>query len=81
MAMIPQVFTSDKMSTAMLDGLLDCIRSELRERILERIEPDIKAAVDASIETFKINIQQYHELEYGRDMLKLMIERKDKKQL
>ena len=81
MATTAQVFTNEKMSTAMLEGLLGCIRSELRERILERIEPDIKAAVDAAVETFKINIHQYHELEYGRDMIKLMIERKDKVQL
>lgn len=71
-------FSSDEMSKGMLQALVEQIRDGLRERIMERIEPDIQAAIDTSLESMKVSITQMHELATGTDLVKVIIERKDK---
>lgn len=61
----------------MIEGLEDLIRTRLRERIMERIEPDIKAAIDSSIEHFKATIETYRDPYQMRDTIKVIIERRD----
>lgn len=62
----------------MLRALVDRIRNNLKERILERIQPDIEAAIDSSLEAFKVSLQSLHDTEYQRDTVRILIERKDK---
>ena len=70
-------FTGEAASRAMLDGLTSTIRDELRKRILERIEPDIQAAVNAGLESFKVTIESYRENGPMRDTVRVLIERRD----
>jgi len=71
-------FTGQEASEAMLKALVNRIRESLKERILERIQPDIDAAIDASLESFQVSLTSFHQAEYGRDAIRILIERKDK---
>jgi hypothetical protein len=59
----------------MLDGLTSRIRDALRQRILDRIEPDIQAAVDAGLASFKATIESYRDPMHMRDTVRVLIER------
>lgn len=77
MSMIPPPFTGEQASKAMLEGLTSRIREELKRRILERIEPDVDAAVEASLQAFKVTIESYREAHNMRDTVRVLIERRD----
>lgn len=68
----------DEQAKIALDGLLDLIRTKLRERILEKIEPDIQVAINESLEAFRLSTTSYKDFGMGRDVLHLIVERKDK---
>lgn len=74
---LPLDFTSEEASRAMLNGLTSRIRDALRKRILESIEPDIEAAINAGLESFKATIESYREHENMRGVIRVLIERKD----
>jgi len=76
MAMIAPTFTGEEASKAMLDGLTSHIRAALKDKIMERLQPDIDAAIDAGMETFKAAIQSYHEARNMRDTIRVLIERR-----
>ena len=78
MSLFRDTFDSTKASQAMLDGLTTLIRDELRLRIMEKIEPDIDAALDAGLAAFKITIESYREPHNLRDVVRVLIERRDK---
>jgi len=71
-------FDSTAASQAMLEGLEKRIREELRVRIMARIEPDIQAALDAALAAFKPTIEGYRDLEHMQDVVRVIIERRDK---
>ncbi len=77
MAMTRPDFTGEEASRAMLDGLTSRIRDALRKRILESLEPDIQAAIDAGLSSFKAAIESYHEAHNMRDTIRVLIERRD----
>jgi hypothetical protein len=77
MGMFPPPFTGEEASKAMLDGLISRVREGLRQRILESIEPDITAAVDAGVESLKVAIQSYRDYAGARDVVHILIERRD----
>lgn len=77
MSLLPPQFTGEEASKAMLEGLTSRIRSELKARILERIEPDVNAALDAALEGLKAAIHSYRDHAQLRDVVKIIIERKD----
>lgn len=76
MAMIAPPITAEEASKAMLDGLTSHIRSALKDRIMARLQPDIDAAIDAGMETFKAAIQSYHEAHNMRDTIRVLIEKR-----
>jgi hypothetical protein len=78
MSLLTQQFTGEEASKAMLEGLTSRIRSELKAIILARIEPDVDAAVEAGLEGLKAAIHSYREHSQMRDVVKVIIERKDK---
>jgi len=71
-------FTGEQASKAMLEGLVNLIKQKLRERILEKIESDIQTAIDESLKAFEINLTSYKDFGMGRDIVRILIERKDK---
>jgi hypothetical protein len=77
MSLLPTAFTGEEASKAMLEGLTSRIRSELKARILERIEPDVNAAVDAALDGLKAGIESYRDHAHMRDVVHIVIERKD----
>jgi hypothetical protein len=77
MSLLPPAFTGEEASKAMLEGLTSRIRSELKARILERIEPDVNAAVDAALDGLKTAIESYRDHANMRDVVRIIIERKD----
>ena len=81
MAMTRPPITSDETSKAMLEGLTDLIRDKLRERIMAKIQPDIDAAVEEALASFKTTIESYREPMYMRDTVRVMIENKTKQYL
>ena len=70
-------FTGKRASDAMIEGLVSTIRTELRKRILERIEPDIQAAINGSLESFKVAIESYRDYANMRYTVSVLIERRD----
>lgn len=76
MSFIKPSITSDEVAKAMLDGLTDRIRKELKERIVKSIEPDINAAVDAALESFKVAIKAHHDDCYMQDTIRVLVERR-----
>lgn len=71
-----QILTSTEASEAMLDGLTERIRAELRKKIVERIEPDINAAIDAAMESFKIAIEAHRDHYHMQDTIRVLLERR-----
>lgn len=70
--------TPEDLAEAMARGLEDRIREHLKARILERIEPDIQAALDSAIEAFKLDVTAWHDMANMRDVVKVIVERRDK---
>lgn len=68
--------TGDEASKAMLDGLTNLIRDKLRERIMARLKPDIDAAIEEALSAFKVTIESYHEMQYMRDTIRVLVENK-----
>ena len=79
MAKTSPLFTSLEMSNALTSSLDAHIRNKLRERILSFIEPDINSAIDAAIDTFRAEIQQYRDVTLPGDILKIIVEHKGTK--
>jgi len=71
-------FDSDTAAQVMLDGLTKRIREELRTRIMACIEPDIQSAINASLEAFEIAIKTYRTPEHLGDVIRVIIDRRDK---
>lgn len=69
-------FTGEEASRAMIDGLTSRIRDELRRIIMARIEPDIQAAIDAGLDSFKATIESYRDPMMMRDTVNVLIERR-----
>jgi hypothetical protein len=62
-------------SKAMLDGLTNMVRDNLRKRIVEKIQPDIDAAVEDALASFKAAIETYRDPLHMRDTVRVLIER------
>lgn len=78
MSLLPPAFTGEEASKAMLEGLMSRIRTELKDHILARIDSDVDSAVDAALESFQAAIHSYRDPMHMRDVVKIIIERKDK---
>lgn len=63
----------------MLDGLTSLIRANLREAIMERIEPDIRAAIDTAMDTFKVRIEASEDAVRGHPVVNVLIDRVNRK--
>jgi hypothetical protein len=66
-------------SEAMLEGLITCIKDELRKRIMAAIEPDIENALNTALRSFKATVEAYREPHNLRDVVHVLIERKEPK--
>jgi len=68
--------SSTVVQQAMLQGLTDLVRTNLKKIILERIEPDIEAAIDSSLETFKCSLSSMVDFRGMERFIKVIVERK-----
>jgi hypothetical protein len=76
MAIMAPPLTSDEVASAMIEGLTDRIRSELKKRITERIEPDIDAAVEAALASFKSTIETMTDGYHMQNVVRVLIDRR-----
>lgn len=65
----------DDIAQAMLDGITSRVRSELKRRIMESIEPDLNAALDAAIESLKVEIRTHYEVALNRQVVEILVRR------
>jgi hypothetical protein len=64
----------EELTNAMTDALIGSIRDALKARILERLEPDLNAAVDAGMETFKTTIAAWKDHASYDTIIKVILE-------